>query len=277
MSQTNYQPVFKVEVSHTYFDKNICRCLCFKPGPVTSSLLSRFGIRKRDNMNGFDLFINSRTPLPEFLGYISNTTGSSFFDFEIETIAPAFNLFTELIPTNWVGKLVYDSGSELNTNENGQILLGASLSPGGTSFLGSLTIHFDDIIKTANQGFAQYAISYTARATQWQYLVINKSAVQLDNPAISGKAGINFIGPQNVTMDNAEQALLFTSGDNLLPLSEVPKYKFDLVNNTARQTGQKPSSAKVIFKGLPSPHPSRIAFDKAGNTGRIVSPMYVYV
>jgi len=59
--------------------------------------------------------------------------------------------------------------------------------------------------------------------------------------------------------------MLFSSGTNLLPLSEIPKYKFDLVNNSAAgdlSATKKLSTGKVVFKGLPNPDP--------GNTGIIV-------
>jgi hypothetical protein len=98
----------------------------------------------------------------------------------------------------------------------------------------------------------------------------------LGNPNIAGKTNISFGGPENVTIDNGQQAMLFTS-DNLIPLSEVPVHRFNLVNNSDNSANQKVSPGKLIFKGLPNPDPVRIGIDMAGKDTRVVSPMYVYV
>jgi len=195
-----------------------------------------------------------------------------FFDFEIETSTPAFTLFTDL-PMGQLSQLAYDSHNKANTRLGPAIQLNVNMTPCTSApYLGTITIYFDDIIK----GYTQYAINYKARSTQWQYFVINKSAVQLENPAISGKTPVSFDGPSSVTVGNGQQAMLFTSGDNLLSLSEVPKYKFDLVNKPVRQTGAS-SSPKVIFKGLPSPDPRRSGVNTGAEDNMVVSPMYVYV
>lgn len=144
-----------------------------------------------------------------------------------------------------------------------------------TLMLVLLTIHFADIIEQAAGACAQFAIRYAARATQWQYFVVNKGALKLDNPAITGKADINFEGPESVTIPSGQQAMLFTSGGNLIPLSEHPRYKFDLVNNPAGATTRP--AARTIVRGLPGPAPWRIGSTLIGANNQCISSMYVYL
>jgi hypothetical protein len=274
MIRSNFQIVFSVEVSHTYFKENVCKCLQFNPGGVTGALSKRFDLRIRKRISGFDFYVNTRSSLNAFIQYIAAATGQTFFDFDIVTLTPAFNFFTDF-PANWLGQLIYDSRSASNIYSEGTVqLVPDPLSGARASHIGKLRVCFEDII---NQGYTKFAITYMARATQWQYFIINNSSVQLQNPSISGKTDISFVGPEHVTIDNGQQAMLFTSGDKLIPLAEVPKYKFNLVNNPALQAGQKPASAKVIFRGLPNPDPIRIGAEMNGNTVQVVSPMYVYV
>ncbi|MDB5134940.1 MAG: hypothetical protein JWP37_1543 [Mucilaginibacter sp.] len=281
MIRSNFQLMFKVEVLHSYFEHGICNCLRFKPGATTSGLLKRFDFRIRNKINGFDFYTNSRNTITAFLKYIQTSTNQTFFDFEIESNNSNFHLFTEL-PVDWVGQLVYYSQADTNVYQEGVVELDQSLSENvNATSLGNLTLHFDDIIKFGiDNGYAQFAINYKARSTQWQYFVINKSSIQLNNPAIGGKADIGFNGPENVTIENGERAILFTSGDNLIPLSEVPTYKFDLVNRPALNGNDPPkrtSAPKIIFRGLPNPDPKRIGIVNINSINQVSSPIYVYV
>ena len=273
MTRSNYQPVFKLSVSHSYFERNICKCLRFIPGAATQTFIKRFGLAKNDFVNGFSFYYNSTTALPDFLNYLGTVTGCNYFDFDIETTESSFDFFTQL-PSNWLGSITYDSQDSANTISNSIVQLNPVLSSGiNTKNIGTLTVHFSDIIGQPPGERLQFSINYTARATQWQYFVINRSALDLNAPAIAGKIPVSFDGPQNVTIENGQQALLFTSGDTLLPLSEVPRYKFDLVTSS----GFNRSTTKTIFKGLPNPSPSRIGSIVTRGDNQAISPMYIYI
>jgi hypothetical protein len=281
MIQSNLQIAFTVSVLHSYFEEGVCNCLQFKPGAVTQALLKRFGFGIRNRVNGFDFYVNTRDTLGAFLNYISSSMHQDFFDFDIVTNNSNFTYFTSL-PVNWVGQLVYDSNAAANTSAVNGLQLAESLTPPASpACLGKLTLWFDDILKlNTDKGAAQFIISYNARATQWQYFFINKSAVQLNNPAITGKTNIVFEGPENVTIKSGQQAILFSSGNQLIPLSQVPRYKFDLVNNplsSAGDTAGKRPAPKIILKGLPNPDAGRIGRVSIDQTSQLSSPMYVYL
>lgn len=279
--QSSFKIAFNVAVAHTYFDKGICNCLQFVPGAGTQKLLKRFGFIVRNKINGFDLYSNSASEPSALLNHVNKVTGQNSFVFKIRTNNSSFNYFTDL-PLNWGGQLVYNSQSTVNVSASNIVQLKETTSEDiDTTCIGTLTVNFDDLLKYSSaSGFAQFQISYKARSTQWQYFVINKSALALGNPAIVGKSDISFSSPSNVTIDSGQQAMLFSSGNKLIPLSEIPQYKFDLVNNPASNGGESPAkstSVKTIFKGLPNPDPNRIGIVSIDNQQQVSSPMYVYV
>ncbi|MCW3072048.1 MAG: hypothetical protein JWO44_1938 [Bacteroidetes bacterium] len=272
MSRESYRIVFSVDVSHSYFEGGICSCLQFNPDELTAALLKRFGFIVRSRTSGFDLYSNTAGSLAALFNYMKEVSAQDHFDFQLLNSNGEFYHFTEL-PADWVGQLVYDSHSG-EPLSNGNIQLPAALSAqAALPEFGSLVIRFDDLLKLNDQP-ACFRIGFNARATQWQYYIINRSGVQLENPAISGKANIAFEGPENVLIPDGQKALLFSSG-SLLPLSELPNYKFDLVNNpSAEQT--KKTSAKVIIKGLPNADPKRTGI-AAAMKNQVSSPIYIYL
>lgn len=277
----SYKMIFSLGVFHTYFENGICTCLHFSPASSSSALLKRFGFKMRQQVNGFDLFCNTTGNIPSLFSYMTSAGGQDYFEFTMTSSNRAFPLFTDL-PSGGPGQLIFDSGSASNQFVNGAVLLaGSTLSMPVVTETGSLKIYFSDIMKFQDAaGSTAFEIRFKALATQWQYYIVNKSAAQLDNPSISGKPGVSFEGPENVTIPSGQQAMLFSSGTNLLPLSEVPKYKFDLVNNPATgnpSPAKKIPGGKIIFKGLPNPDPGNTGFIMLNGKKQSSSPIYVYV
>lgn len=280
MIKSNYKILFGIQFFHSYFEKDRCDCLTFHAGDITRKLMHRFGFKIDNYDNGFKFFVNTTNTLKQFLDYVKSTTGETYFDFDIYSTNSKFYLFTDL-PVNWVGQLLFDSQITLNSQDNDSIQLKATLSPKTDSdILGRLKIHFEDILSTqALNGSAKYEVKFESRATQWQYYVINKSDIPLDNPIVTGKSEIQFDGPKNITIQNGQEALLFSSGQNLIPLSNTPKYIFDLVNNKngTQSENSKNPTYKPIFSGLPNPDPSRMGIIEVNGKNRVSSPMYIYV
>ena len=281
MIRNAFTIVFKIEVLHSYFENNICTCMQFELSAATKKIFDRFGCVIRNKTNGFDFYINTTEGLGALFTYIKKVTTQDYFEFDIKNKNASFNLFTAL-PVNRLGQLLYDSSSTNNRYQNNSLQLKESLSDNkDIANFGKLTIYFDDIIKYQNdEKYTQFNIEYKARATLWQYFIINKSNVVLDNPAITGKQTVDFEAPKNIVTETGQQAILFSSGNNLIPLSEVPVYMFDLVNNTNTNNNSAPkknTAAKIIYKGLPNPDPDKIGFVKGNIKNEFSSPMYVYI
>ena len=90
---------------------------------------------------------------------------------------------------------------------------------------------------------------------------------------------MSFEGPVKIKIATGEEALLFTSGDHLIPLTQSPKYKFNLINESVKEGDSQKNriSSKMILNGLPNPKPERIGFEIDAITKIVSSPMYVYI
>lgn len=275
MIQSNFIKMFGVAVYHTFYDNNKCNCLNFTPSAKTLKVLDKFGFKINLVTNGFELFSNTKSSVSNLLDYILKTTQQDYFEFDINCTNPNFILFTAL-PINWLGEINYSSQDPKNQINKDSTILNQTLETKPMSpYFGNLKIYFDDIKKSTNP--LLFEINFTARATQWQYYFINKNNVQLNEPSITEKENIQFDGPQKMTLQTGEQALLFTSGTNNIVLSEKPKYKFDLISKTNSNPSLPTNSkGKIIFKGLPVPDVSRIGIIENQNH-QVTSPMYIYL
>lgn len=264
--------LFRLNVYHDYFGSGLCPCLHFAAGDDTVALQKRYGFLINHHSYGFEWYADSKRAMPDFLAYITTVCGADSFNFNITTPYEGFYGFTQL-PVGWAGQFSFDSNKSTPT-ENGAELqpqLSASTVNGP---LGKLKISFSDIISGRGN---TYTIRFAARATQWQYFVVNNSQVPLNQPLVKGINGdsFRFAGPENVSLANGQQALLFTSGTRLIPLSETPENKFSLLS-TPEHTGNG-VSAKPVFKNLPQPDPLYWEFTEVNGTQQTSSPMYVYL
>ncbi|MBS7231613.1 hypothetical protein KHA90_11315 [Flavobacterium psychroterrae] len=275
MIQSNFIKIFGVAVYHSFYDNNKCNCLHFTPNAKTAKAFHKFGFKTNLVTNGFELFSNTKSSVSDFLDYILKTTHQDYFEFDINCSNPNFILFTAL-PINWLGEINYSSQDPKNQTNKDSIILNQTLETKPISkYFGNLKIYFDDIKKSTNS--LLFEINFTARATQWQYYFINKNNIQLSDPSITEKENIQFNGPEKMTLQTGEQALLFTSGTTNILLSEKPKYKFDLVNKTTSNPSLPTNSkGKIIFKGLPVPDVSRIGIIE-NQHHQVTSPMYIYL
>lgn len=277
---TNFKIIFSVKILHSYFDGDICTCLEFQPAAGTLGLMKRFRFTLNENINGFEFYSTSTVALRDSLDYIKAATGQGYFEFNVFTNTSAFYSFTTL-PINWIGALMYDSAVIVSTEEKTILLKETFSAPETTGIVGKLKVNFDDIVKyTADMNAVNFEISFTARETQWQYYVVNRNAVQLDNATVKGKGDIVFENSGSVIIETGEKALLFSSGSQLIPLSKFPKHKFDLVNNQQVASNNKTtqnSSSKMIIKGLPNPDPLKMGTVQINDKTQVSSPIYIYV
>ncbi|GGB79254.1 hypothetical protein GCM10007424_19270 [Flavobacterium suaedae] len=270
MRKSNYIPVFSLSVSHSYFADGICRGINFQPCGTTLLLTDRYNFKYRSLPDGFAWYAGTADTLEQFLNSIAKTIGQTYFEFEI-TVTPNFYNYTTL-PENTINEQVYNSN---NATDN--ILNSVSTGESGNCF-GKLIINFDDILKVnTTENPASYIIQFEAKKTQWQYYIINRSKVECNNLAITGKENITFQGPDTITTAGGEQAILFTSGDVLIPLKEKPEYSLSLISQPEQTNSKIKSSNKIIYKGLPTPTPDNIGFAKGNKLDSIASPMYVYI
>lgn len=281
MKAETIHKAFMVTVYHPYFKDGRCNCLSFTPAPETRTLLKRFHCFFENTGNHFRFYINAPESISAILSHIENATGISHFTFEIRTADPAFCHFTNY-PTGRAGQLMFDTHDEANVWEDAVLHLSEKQADTpDTGLIGMLRVHFSDIIHySSTRGFAEFAIRFKQRSTQWQYFIINKSEYPLGNPVVTATGGdIVFTGPEMVVTRAGQQALFFSSGEYLIPLTEQAGQTFSLSSISSYRQGQTglPVSGKTIIKTLPRPRPGQFGIVEVKGEQQFSSPMYVFI
>ncbi len=274
---SSFNIVFELKIEHHYFDNLLCRDISLQPGPSSQNLMRQFPLRLNQNMNTFEFYVNTTNSMGDYLEYLKTKSETGYLDFEVSVTGQEFFGYTSL-PVDQVPSYLYTSSSLLNTEESDVIDLIPDLTDQNPpNIFATIRLHFDDLIAVA-ESIPQYRITFEPRETQWEYYIINRSNLDLANSSISGTDDIQFEGPLKVVLQNGEEALKFSSGDQLLALSEVPKYKFDLLT-TPPMNGNDEARlrTKKIFEGLPNPNPLQMNIVEADGSQRVSSPMYIYV
>ena len=275
MIKSNFYKVFDVAVTHTYFLDTICKGLLYTASEETTHIMKRFSLKLKHTRNGFELYSDAKTSLKHLLNYITTTTGEKAFKFNVITQEPYFYQFTNL-PINQIGILEYTSSLVSSVTTFGTIILQPRFVPTEEADkLFGLTVKFEDLISSdANGEIARYQINFEARATKWEYYIINNSHQNLGELSIKSNTDITFGGPNTVRLQNGETAQLFSLENQLLALSEIPQYHFNLISSTEKNGTTR---AKTVFKGLPNPNPNVLQVNTKVSPPLVVSLMYVYV
>ena len=216
------------------------------------------------------VFFERSLNLNDFFNYVQNSASIDCFDFYLEVKDPAFYGYTEL-PIGQPLSYRYESNSKANQVNGAQVFMVPTPEAQSSNFA-EVKIYFEDLSSVAEKPLT-YNIDFKARATQWNYYIINQSQMDLKGLAIKSTGAVAFDGPEAVLLESGQEALLFSSGAQNLFLSQVPKYQFNLVKQLEGTTA-KPQK---IFVGLPSPDPLQLQVREDNGLKRVCSPMYVYV
>lgn len=272
--RTTYRTLFTCKIMHTFFADNICRGVAFKQGKTTSMIARRFGILIVAGQNSFSMLTDCSSTIADFLRYIENTTGFSSFDFEMTIDDSSFNNYTD-VPVDWVGQFQFNSGETIARQEE-TVTLKTILSNSFPPPRGVLTISFDDITGSGTPTPA-YIIQFEARPTQWNYYVIVKNKeIDQESLTLKSRENVPVNGPQKVRTAGGEEAVLF-SVDKLIPLSEQPRYSFDLMSTGGKQSATGGRYDRIVYRGLPAPGKNNLGVIQEGKNTLVTSPMYVYI
>lgn len=268
-----YTSLFKIAISHSYYASNTCECMSYKASTTTETMLSKYGIVLRNEQDGFEIYTTTNQSIETFLTYITNVSGHTAFEFDGITSDANFYNFTN-IPINKVGVLTYESNQTVTEDSNTTIQLQENFVPSNSATNAlKITIYFDDIIRLQQTNdHIQFSIQLQARETQWNYYIINNSNQEYNQLEIqSTDEHIQFSEVSEVTLQNHQKALLFTSNTNNIPLKNEVTYQFNLINSRKTIAGER---KEIIIKGLPIPNPQNISIQ---NDHTIASLMYVYI
>ncbi|MEE4000451.1 hypothetical protein V1T75_08870 [Tenacibaculum sp. FZY0031] len=273
MFKSSFYKMFRVEVMHTYFVNNICKGLVYVASKETKGIIKRFSLKLKVIDNGFEFYTQTEKTIEEFLNYITLTTGEESFNFNITTTNQQFYHYTNL-PVNQLGVIKFSSAS-VETSNKEKKLIPSFTKKQEANILSRVSIHFQELVKLdKSKELANYKIQFKARETQWKYFILNNSKQNLGELSITGKSEKQFKGPFDVILQNGQKAQEFSLKEGVLPLSEVPKYQFNLISNT-KKNGE--ARTRVICKGLPTPNPNTIEIKRSESELVVASLMYVYV
>lgn len=269
----NYRKIFGVEIFHSYYENNLCTGLTYQPDEATKYLMKRFSLVLKLTNKGFNLYTDIKSNLVDFLNYLDKIVEKKVFTFNATTLNKRFYQFTKL-PVNKLGVITYNSNTSVEVSDTNQLLLQSYFKEASLeNLVFSLSVNFSDIIELENNNKeATYSIQFESRSTQWNYYIINKSGQSFGELSIEETKEINFEGPEEVTLENGQKAQMFSSGPQLLQLTEIPNYSFNLTSRTQRNGTYR---SKIILKGLPNPNPSVFTIKPEKST--MISLMYVYV
>ncbi|WP_422360458.1 hypothetical protein [Reichenbachiella sp.] len=277
MSAKSYIKLFSLTIEHTYFHDNMCAWLQLLPHESTQNAMQRFGLKLSENQNVYTLYGRFESAA-DSLAYIQKVSDQDSLDFNVVSSRTNLSIITDL-PLDWNKTIAYDTSHTENTSDDEirEITARYENSLDGLSFA-CLSVRFEDLINLHQASKeVNFCIRFKARQARWNYFIVNRNGIRLDHPKITGKENVLFKGPIGVRLDNGQNALKFTTGEKMLPLSDVAQYKFKLINENSRATGIKGTSGKVVFDGLPTPNPNKLEIETIAGKNVAVSSMYVYV
>jgi hypothetical protein len=232
-----------------------------------------YGLILRHTNDGFEVYTSSDQSLETHLNYITQVSGQTAFEFVGITTDPNFYNFTEL-PINEIGVLKYVSNATVANTSNSSIQLQETfVKQASTENTIKITIQFDDLINLQKtQDRIQFHIQLQARETQWNYYIVNNSNQEYYQLEIqSSDENIQFSGSTAVTLQNGQNALLFSSQTTKIPLKNEVTYKFDLISTKKTIAGER---KEIVVKGLPIPSPQNL---QVQDDLTIASLVYVYI
>ncbi|MGZ5051482.1 MAG: hypothetical protein ACXWF8_13305 [Methylobacter sp.] len=282
--------LFEIRLFHQYYDDGVMQNIRLQPDHATQAFLDRYRLIARQTPGIYALHYFGSSTASTFTQALNQLLNGRPLVFNLLNNDNGFAVFTDL-PIDWCGQLEYssqntepDASETPDRNTSQTIKLATQLRPrnaASTSVIGQVAIYPQDLLTdTGEMRRPMFAIKMKARLTHWRYYVFNRSQIKLTHPVINNAQGIEFEPPEPVTLENGEQALLFSSGERTFALSETIKSPFNLINfitNFPDQPQQARSNAKKLIAGLPIPKTDTLMIEMRNGHQYVYSPMYVYL
>jgi len=267
MANQTYQPLFQIGLFHTYFENGFAEnAMDLLIGNHTKTLFEKYGFIMQNKDGVFSLYHSHEGSLTDFLNEIEVATNSNFFEFKMVVKDSLFYNYTEL-SLDEQSTYLYESDNYRISEILEDVILEPTEIPADTHF-GEIMIYFKDIV-ASTLDVPRFDILFKARATRWDYYIINTRDMNLETLSIETNEDFQFLGPEQVTIANGQGALKLTSGHILLPLGSKSKYTFNLI--TIYNGDQK----SVI--GLPHANPDNLQTYQENGIIKFSSPIYIYI
>jgi hypothetical protein len=269
--------LFQITFLHDYFpDGKLGNCRVVADAD-TARIIDRYRLLPRMEQGVFSLNTVFQEEPAALAAYLSQQLGAEPLRFSLLCDEQLFFQVTDL-PLDWVGQLQLGSRAAART-AGGALAMTPVLSgdpAGGNGAIAVISIWLDDLLLMGGEN-VRYVVEFQARSVGWRYYLINRSQVVLKNPAIVGKSGQSFSGPDAVVLPGGENALSFSSENDAFPLRQFPRVMFDLVDRMVLPSPSREQTVEhCLIKGLPTPTAGQLNIARTGQS-QIYCAMHVYL
>jgi hypothetical protein len=258
-----YSKIAELQLKHTYYTSGLCPALSLKPTKDTAAIMAKYNFVVREINGSYALVGEDQENLKTYLDYITRVTEMEAFMFDLAVGDPNFFIFTN-IQKNKLGTYWY---STQNKAEEG--VLEPELRTDNGVFA-NVKFCFADLAENTS---AIYQIQFQASESIWNYIVVNRNELDLENCFIKTSNASQFNAANQMTLPTGEKATGFSS-TSPIKMGQASKGTYDLVK--ASQNSNLPNG-KIIFKGLPLAGPINTSVNKQNGEDHYVSSLYIYI
>lgn len=258
-----YSNIAELRLQHTYYTSGSCPALSMTPTKDTAAIMAKYNFVTREINGTYALVSEDQENLKNYLEYITKVTELNAFIFNLTLEDPNFFIFTD-IPKNRLGTYNYSTENQ----EQDGVLKPELQSDKGV--FANVRFCFEDLAKDTG---SIYKIQFQASTSIWDYIIVNRSALNIENCFIKTNNSSQFNEPVNVTLPTGDKAISYTSSEPIL-MEQTSKVNYDLVK--ASHNSNLPNG-KIIFKGLPLAGPINTSVNKQNGEDQYVSSLYIYI
>lgn len=280
-----YQPLFVLNVEHTYFSDGLWKGLDFAPSPATQKVMNGAGMLLRHTRNGIGVFYDAGKSHALRL-YAEDTGGLLCFSFKVKSKDRAFANYTAPSIHKKDAILCFNNSETKNAEESGKIGLSKEDFASDKDFAeidtlvaegflgeGDRRVQPDFVVniytefgRTDDFSAKSYSIRFNARQSFWKYHLLGN--MNRSNPFIvdlDSQVEFEFCG--DVMLQGDKPAKIFRS-KQLIPVLERSNYRFQL-----REPG--PGAGKVLIKRLPVASEGRLGMEVINGKSEVVSESFI--
>lgn len=267
-------PLFQLRLQHGFFNDQQWLNAELLADQATQELIQRYQWQLIQQRNVWSLYSHAMTGRETFLSHLAGFLDGQSLRFWILQPLPNFITFTDL-PLDWQGLLSFSTQTALPSKDNQLPHLPFTTSPFGAApehAVGVIDLYINDLLTQPS-----YQIQLHTRKTYWEYRLIQRHQVRLQQPEILNHHGERvFSKPEKYVTDAGETAWRVSSGQQQLPMQQVPNTMLKLVDNQLVDVHAGRSVQRTVLNALPTPRTDQIQPHTEQPT-QALSVVYVYL
>ncbi|AJC68403.1 hypothetical protein [Dickeya zeae] len=267
--------IVELTLQHHYFPQGEWREATLLPDEYTRRQMQRFGLQLVAFGNIWRFYGCAVTGRTAFLQYCSTLADEQPFRFWVVQPRPYFVVITD-IPLDWQGVLGFSS-HRVTTGSDAQavaqLIASAPTSDNApTGAVAEVCCHLDDLVTRQ-----AYAIVLQPRSTTWEYRVIPRGQMRLQEPQVVDASGqVAFSSTATLTAESGAFGGWVTRSLSAIAFQQLPMQRLSLMDSPIMDTPDGSARQRRILSALPTPMDTQ-PFVHRADDNQPVSVMYVYV